>query len=270
MKIKGLILDVDGTIADTEEIHRQAFNQTFEEYELDWHWSVDDYRELLLISGGKERFKKCLEEDTQLKASIDDPILFIHELHKRKSENYRSILASDGIKLRPGVIRLINDARNQGILIGIATSSSSANLSTLINKTLDMEPEDLFNAIVSSDIVSDKKPSPIVYQCALAELGLAASSCIAIEDTRNGNQAAINSGLPTIITTHLYTTDNNFDGSSLVVDSLGEPTQPFSVKQGNTYGKDYVDVELLDNIVTQKQNIELLEDNLPNIASGIN
>ncbi|MGB1800803.1 MAG: HAD hydrolase-like protein, partial [Gammaproteobacteria bacterium] len=70
MNLKGIIFDVDGTIADTEEIHRQAFNLTFEEFNIDWHWSVDHYREILLISGGKERFRKFLNEDKALKSKI--------------------------------------------------------------------------------------------------------------------------------------------------------------------------------------------------------
>ena len=270
MKIKGLILDVDGTIADTEEIHRQAFNQTFLEFNLEWHWSVEDYRTLLAISGGKERFKKCFNEDKSLKSRIDNPGIFIQKLHKRKSENYRSLLAADGIQLRAGIIRLINEARDKGIQIGIATSSSTANLRTLINKTLNLEPEDLFSAIVSGDIVTDKKPSPVVYQCVLAELGLPSEVCIAVEDTSNGNKAALNSELRTIITTHAYTINNDFTGASLVIDILGEPDQPFALTQGHTYGKDYVDVELMDNILKQKENIELFTDQMVNAVSSIN
>ena len=45
MKLKGIIFDVDGTIADTEEIHRQAFNQAFSDFNLNWHWSKPKYHE---------------------------------------------------------------------------------------------------------------------------------------------------------------------------------------------------------------------------------
>ena len=55
LKLRGIIFDVDGTLADTEEIHRIAFNRTFQEFDLDWHWSEEKYVELLSISGGKER-----------------------------------------------------------------------------------------------------------------------------------------------------------------------------------------------------------------------
>ena len=82
MKLEGIIFDVDGTIADTEDIHRQAFNKAFSEYNLNWHWSREKYHELLFISGGKERIRKCLTEDNTI--NIDNS--FIKELHKCKSE----------------------------------------------------------------------------------------------------------------------------------------------------------------------------------------
>lgn len=269
MKLKGIILDVDGTIADTEEIHRQAFNQTFKEFDLDWHWSVEDYHELLSISGGKERFKICLNNDKQLKNKIENPGLFIQELHKCKSENYRALLAGDGITLRPGIIRLINEAQDKGIQLGIATSSSTSNLITLFKTTLDIDPNEVFGTIVSCDTVSDKKPSPVVYTCALAGLGLMPDTCIAIEDTRNGNLSALSAGLRTVITTHAYTTDNDFTGASLVLNHLGEPDNAFNVDQGDDFDKSYVDIELLNYIIS-KSDDDILNDGLPDIASNIN
>ncbi len=265
MKLKGIIFDVDGTIADTEEIHRQAFNQTFDEFNLNWHWSVEDYRKILHISGGKERFKIFLDEDKALKSKIEAPKRFVREMHKRKSQLYRSILKHDDIQLRPGVIRLINEALDKGIQLAVATSSSMANLTTLFNKTLDIEPNELFNSIVTSDTVQDKKPSPAVYQCALSGLGLSADTCVAIEDTQNGNLAALAAGLQTVITTHAYTIDNDFTGASIVTNNLGEPDSPFCLSQGNSFGKSYVDVELLNNIISNANTSS--KSNVSNVVS---
>ena len=256
MKLKGIIFDVDGTIADTEEIHRQAFNQTFEEFDINWFWSVEDYREILFISGGKERFKKFLNEDKELKSKIENPAEFIIELHKRKSQLYRKILEEDNIELRPGVIRLINEAQEKGLKLGVATSSSMANLTTLFYTAMDLEPSDLFNSIVTSDTVQDKKPSPAAYECVLAGLGLNAEDCIAIEDTQNGNLAALAAGMKTIITTHAYTIDNDFAGASIVANNLGEPEKAFTLSQGNNYNHSYVDVELLEKIVSDEDFID--------------
>lgn len=264
MKLNGIIFDVDGTIADTEEIHRQAFNQTFEEHNLNWHWSIEDYRKILLISGGKERFRKFLNEDETLKKEVGDPEKFIQELHKKKSENYRALLKSDGIQFRPGIVRLIDEAREKNIQLGVATSSSMANLTTLFNKIMNVEPNELFNSIVTSDTVQEKKPSPAVYQCVLAGLGLNAETCIAIEDTQNGNIAALEAGLKTIITTHTYTTDNDFSGASIVLNNLGEPDRPFIKSQGNDFDQSYIDIKLLDKIISSPTD-NIKNDNIVSI-----
>jgi phosphoglycolate phosphatase-like HAD superfamily hydrolase len=52
MTLRALIFDVDGTLAETEEVHRQAFNTAFATRETGWFWSVTDYRRLLKVTGG--------------------------------------------------------------------------------------------------------------------------------------------------------------------------------------------------------------------------
>ena len=93
----------------------------------------------------------------------------------------------------------------------------------------------------------------MAYQLALARLGLKPEYCIAIEDTTNGNLSALAAGLKTIITTHEFTIDSDFIGASLVLDQLGEPENSFTVISGNAFGQQYVDMELLDAILTANQ-----------------
>src|SRR3970282_2397232 len=125
----------------------------------------------------------------------------------------------------------------------------------------------LFDAVVTCDIVKDKKPSPVVYQFAIAELGLTPETCIAIEDSTNGNKAARAAGLKTVITTHAFTIDNDFTGASLVINQLGEPDQPFNVISGKSYGASYVDVGLLKCILNEEEyEAEAWPDNVVVIA----
>ena len=247
--LKAIIFDMDGTLADTEEIHRRAFNLTFKEYQFPWQWSPAEYRSLLSISGGKERIRRDLRRRGVKAGGSGELWRLAEELHARKSELYRELLGAESMRLRPGVQRLIGEAMKSHIRLAIATSSSRHNLETLLANTLGVDALGWFRAVVSCDTVEDKKPSPAVYQLALAKLGLEPQYCVAIEDTRNGNLAALAAGLRTIITTHAYTQDDDFRGASLVVDNLGEPDRPFHVAAGSARGASCVDVRLLRRIV---------------------
>ena len=62
-KLKALIFDIDGTVADTErDGHRVAFNQAFAEAGLNWHWSIETYGQLLKVTGGKERIRYFVDD----------------------------------------------------------------------------------------------------------------------------------------------------------------------------------------------------------------
>jgi hypothetical protein len=62
MSIQAIIFDVDGTLADTEDGHRIAFNRAFAERGLDWVWDVPLYDQLLAVTGGKERIRYYLQD----------------------------------------------------------------------------------------------------------------------------------------------------------------------------------------------------------------
>lgn len=246
--LQAIIFDMDGTLADTEEIHRLAFNAAFTEFGCGWQWSPAEYHELLAVSGGRERIEGFLARRGN-GADADERRRLAAAIHARKSQIYVELLSSAGMRLRPGVQRLLDAAAKADLPLGIATSSSRRNLDTLLATTLGRAGSARFRAIVTCDIVEEKKPSPAVYRRALAELGADGSHCVAIEDTRNGNLAALAAGLSTVITTHAFTVDNDFSGAALVVDQLGEPDQPMRVLAGDAGGAHCVDLALLEHIV---------------------
>ena len=243
--LKSIIFDMDGTLADTEELHRRAFNLAFRERACPLNWSRLEYKQLLSISGGRERIHHCLQRAGMAGAELQQTV---DAVHRRKSALYRQILVSDVITLRPGIRRLVQECRAAGLKLAIATSSSTDNVNTLLSRTFGSAGRDMFDAMVTCDLVAAKKPSPAVYFRALSELGLEAEHCIAIEDTSNGNLAALAAGIRTVITTHPLTVDNDFSGASLVLNHLGEPDKPFKVAAGPAYGRHFVDLDLLRTI----------------------
>ncbi|HEY9596855.1 MAG TPA: HAD family hydrolase, partial [Cyanophyceae cyanobacterium] len=127
-KLQALIFDVDGTLADTErDGHRIAFNRAFADAGLDWDWSVLLYGELLEIAGGKERIRFYLNHyrpDFQAPTALDG---FIASLHQLKTKYYQQLVAEGSIPLRPGVKRLLKEAKEQGMQLVIATTAALPN-----------------------------------------------------------------------------------------------------------------------------------------------
>lgn len=239
-QLKALIFDVDGTLADTEKDgHRVAFNQAFAEAGLDWHWSAELYRDLLNVAGGKERIKFYL---TKYRPDIEPIDSIIANLHAAKTEHYRQLLADGSIPLRPGVKRLIKEALSQEIRLAIATTSALPNVLALLDRTLDPS---WFEVIAAGDIVAQKKPAPDIYHYVLQKMKLDASECLVFEDSSHGLQASTQAGLKTVVTVNDYTKNHNFAEATLVLNSLGEPEQPFTIISGNVGEKTYVDLELI-------------------------
>ncbi|MCB1748806.1 MAG: HAD-IA family hydrolase [Gammaproteobacteria bacterium] len=250
--LQAIIFDVDGTLADTEEVHRLAFNAIFEEFGLDWNWTPELYAELLAISGGRERitaYGNDLRGRFADAAAFDD---FVLTMHRAKTRKYAAMISEGALRLRPGIRRLIDEARAAGIRLAIATSSARGNCEALLDNNLPPGWRDWFETIQTCESVPAKKPSPAVYAAALAELDLDLAHVIALEDTRNGLLAASAAGLATVVTTHRFTRDHDFTGAALVVDSAGEPDAPFTVAAGNAHGRRVVDLGLLDALLVER------------------
>lgn len=217
-----LIFDVDGTLAETEDAHREAFNATFAEAGLQWVWDVPLYRRLLDVTGGKERIRHYAE------TSGLEPLApaTVAALHAAKTERYVATVAAGGIPLRPGIARLIAEARAAGIPLAIATTTSLPNVESLLEASLGPGSPAWFAAIGAGDMVAAKKPAPDVYDLVLSRLGLDPAHCVAFEDSVNGLRSARAAGLPTLITVSRYTTGQTFPDALAVLDDLGEPGGP--------------------------------------------
>lgn len=251
MKLKAIIFDVDGTIAQTErDAHRVAFNQAFEQKGLSWYWDVDLYGELLEVGGGKERIKYYISR-YHPSFSTDQPLdHFIGDLHLQKSKYYRQLLLNQSIPLRLGIKRLIQEAYSQGVKVAIASTASLANVNALLETSLGHPLKEYFEVIAAGDMVEKKKPAPDIYLLALAKLQLTADECLAIEDTNQGLTAAVTAGLKTVITVSQYSEKQNFAQGSLVLNHLGEKEIPFKVIQGNSYGETYFNLSLAEKLIT--------------------
>lgn len=221
--LAALIFDIDGTVAETEEIHRLAFNAAFAAAGLPWHWNREFYRKLLVIAGGKERLAHFISAYApEHGADVD-----IARLHADKTARYVAMIDEGTAPLRPGVARLLDEAGRAGVPVAIATTTSMPNVEALLRAKLGPDSVSAFAAIGAGDVVPAKKPAPDIYRYVLERLGLSADACIAFEDSANGLNAARAAGLATVVTPSLYTDADDFTGALAVVSDLGERTEPY-------------------------------------------
>jgi len=219
VRARALIFDVDGTLAETEELHRQAFNEGFARSGMDWRWGRAVYNELLRVAGGKERIRAFDQMRKSLTPLSDSDIA---ELHRIKTACFADLLVKQGCPLRPGVHALISAAMKRGQRLAIATTTSQENIDGLLSAALGRNWSDIFEVIVAGDEVARKKPAPDVYLEALSRLQLPGPDCLAIEDSANGLVAAARAEIPVLITRSLYFRDDDFTGALLVLDDLCE------------------------------------------------
>lgn len=235
--LKALLFDVDGTLADTErDGHRPAFNAAFKEFGLDWDWDVALYGQLLAVTGGKERMRYYVEHFRPDYVKPADFDALVAELHKAKTAHYTRMLGQGGIPLRPGVKRLLLEARAQGLILGVATTTTPENVTELLRHSLAPDGPAWFQVIAAGDIVPAKKPAPDIYVWAMQQLGLKPEECLAFEDSENGIRSSLGANLRTVVTINDYTREHDFTGALAVLSDLGEPGEPY--QRLDSSGKD--------------------------------
>ena len=244
-RIEALIFDVDGTLADTEEAHREAFNDAFYAHGLEFCWSRELYGELLQVTGGKERLAAYFDR-IPLAASerrrLSDMIPW---LHATKTSFYRHRIERGSVPLRPGVRRLMTEARAAGVKLAIASTTSPDNVSSLLEGALGSDALHEFSVIAAGDAVPRKKPAPDIYLLALGRLGVTARRAVAFEDSAVGVTAAKAAGLFTVATPSDWTRGQDFAAADLVLPSLADADSPLETADEWRIGAPYLGLEQL-------------------------
>ncbi len=220
-KIKAIFFDMDGVIIDTEKDgHRVAFNETFRDFGYKVEWDVDKYYELLQVAGGKERMRHYLHSEgfgVEIKPEEEDEL--IKELHRRKTALFVDLIESGKLPLRSGVKRIMQEANQAGLTLGICTTSNERSAHAITYQTLkDIK----FDFVLAGDVVSKKKPDPEIYLLALDKACVRPDEAFVIEDSRNGVLAAKAAGIPVLATINEYTEREDLSQADLVITSLGE------------------------------------------------
>jgi HAD superfamily hydrolase (TIGR01509 family) len=215
---------MDGVLADTErDAHRPAFNEAFNENNLNTDWDVDRYGKLLETGGGKERMTAHWNEVGWPEGfpEGDDRQAKVKELHLRKTDIFMDMIKKGGVPLRPGVLRVIDDAIAADLRLAVCSTSAEKAVRNLVETLMGPERATKFQ-VYAGDMVAKKKPAPDVYNMAVEQMGLDKTKCVIVEDSHIGLGAAMAAGISCIVTKSSYTAGEDFTGADMIVEELGD------------------------------------------------
>jgi HAD superfamily hydrolase (TIGR01509 family) len=222
LALKAVFFDQDGVLIDTErDGHRVAYNEAFHQEGFDFHWNLDRYGDLLKVTGGKERLELFFREENLFAGKDELQIQeIITRIHERKTRIFIDLIRREKMPLRSGILRLMKEAQEAGLSIGICTASDERAARTIAGTML---PDIEFDFILAGDMVKNKKPDPEIYLTALRLTNCTPDQCLVVEDSEKGLQAAQGAGIRAIATTTMFTQNEDLSAADIVVSRLGDP-----------------------------------------------
>lgn len=210
--LKAINFDFDGTILETESPEYHSWREIYEEHGTE-----------LPLELWAQHIGTSSEFDpyTHLEQKIGISIERVGIRHRRRTRHDELVLQE---KILPGVLELIDEAKQAGLRIGLASSSSRE---WVVGHLTRLGLIDMFEVIKTSNDVQRVKPDPELYLRAIEELNVLPREALAIEDSVNGSLAAIKAGLNCIVVPNAMTRHMLFEGvngryGSLLEFSLGE------------------------------------------------
>jgi len=174
--IKGIIFDMDGVLAQTSEIHRQAFELVLKENGINDFFDYSQYAGMKTRSALMKFFS-----DIGLKKTDAE----VKKISQEKS-NKSQVLMREIDYISNGAFQLLNELKNE-FKISIASSGSPSSVQLFVQK---YKLEKIFDVVISSGDVEHAKPHPEIFLKAVDKLGLKNTDCIVIEDSTSGIKAA--------------------------------------------------------------------------------
>lgn len=262
MSLRAVLFDVDGTLADTEALgHRPAYNRAFRNLGLPFRWGPKLYRKLLKQPGGRERLKHYLQQyapelGPEAAEAAQNPDAWVAKVHALKSHYFKHYMRHGRVPLRPGIARIMREARADGVRLAIVTNASLKTLKPVLKYSMGPELAAEVEIIASGEEVEHKKPAPDLYQLAMRRLNLEPHECVALEDSEMGLEAAAAAGVAAVVTINRDTLEQDFQEAALVVSSLGEPGAPTRVLHGQLEGLPWVTLATLRGVLDRRNRPE--------------
>lgn len=180
--IKAVLLDMDGTIFDTESIHKVCWDKAMEEAGIPYTSST--FYDLIGLND--ESTKNYLLKNFGIsERKYANLSIYAYELSQKYTRE-------NGVPVKKGFFELQKYLKEHSIKTAVVTSSVCSvaeNNFKLADITIP------FDVIIGGDCVTKGKPDPEPYARAAEKLGLPPEECLAVEDSTNGIKSAFAAGI---------------------------------------------------------------------------
>ena len=193
MPLQTLVFGAIGALVETSDLQRQSFNQAFSAHDLDWEWSEETYKRLLETNGGKNRIKHFAREN-----NINLSEERVADIHQSKTDIYEALIKDGGLSARHGIADLIKSAKQNGVRVGMASTTSPQNIEAIFKAAQDLDRGD-FDFVLSGEDAKAVKPAPDIYLRAIECAPSNPDSILVIEDTPVSAQSAKTANLKVVI-----------------------------------------------------------------------
>jgi len=183
-KINAVIFDMDGTMIDTEKIKENGWK-----YAGDCQNIIIDDKILSKMRGTNKQY--CKEF-----INIEFKNIDFEKLYNDRNEFVEGYINTNGIKMKKGLIEILQFLRDNNYKIAVASSSEEETIKRYLTK---INVLDFFDVIVAGDMIKNGKPNPEIYLKAVELLNVSKEQCIGIEDSNSGILSVYKAGLKPIM-----------------------------------------------------------------------
>jgi HAD superfamily hydrolase (TIGR01509 family) len=207
--IKAVIFDLDGLIADTEEIESKSFIRLLAEHGIEPKLRPNG---LIHKIGGTNTYFEDFKKEYNLEDSVEN-------IRDKKRAYFKEIIEKEGLLPYGGFLDLIQLLKEEKIIIALASNRSEPQVHLILEV---LKVKHYFENIIGANEQRRRKPFPDVYLETAKAIGVKPGECIVIEDADVGIVAAKDAGMKVIAVPNIYTKDHDFSRADIVVGSLSE------------------------------------------------
>lgn len=179
MRIRGVLFDLDGTLAETNPTHVEAWRRAFAEF---GHHIPRDRIARQIGKGGDNLVPALIPEE-----AADEQGPALRDGHER---HFIALAKERRFQLTPGAVELIQAVRARGLTAALATSSNTDHLAATF-ASLGTDLRERMDEATTADDAEQSKPAPDLVTAAAGKLGLPPTACVLIGDTPYDGEAAM-------------------------------------------------------------------------------